>query len=53
MITRKPGQGIMIGADVQVVVTRVENGQVRLAVYAPKSVKLAKSTLAGRTEGGS
>lgn len=41
----------MIGEDIHVVVTRIENGQVRLGVYAPREIKVTKTEMAERHRG--
>lgn len=51
VITRRPSEGVMIGEDIHVVVTRIENGQVRLGVYAPREIKVTKTEMAERHRG--
>lgn len=48
VITRRQNEGIMLGEDLHVIVTKIGGGQVRLAVYAPRSVKISKSEVPGR-----
>ena len=48
IVTRKTGEGLAIGEDVHVIVNRIKDGQVRLAIYAPRSVPIQRSTLADR-----
>lgn len=52
VMTRRPGEGTMIGDDIHVVVTKIYNGQVRLAIYAPRDVKISKTEMAGRRSDG-
>lgn len=40
VITRRPGEAIIIGSDVAVIVTGIKGNQVRLSVNAPKSVRV-------------
>lgn len=47
-MTRKVGEGIMIGDEVHVVINKVRDGQVRLAICAPKSVRIKASAMASR-----
>ena len=51
VVTRRCGEGIQIGENVHVMVNRIKNGQVRLAIYAPKSVRIQRSSMAGRKRG--
>lgn len=51
VVTRRCGEGLLIGKNVHVIVNRVKDGQVRLAIYAPKSVEIARSSMAGRKKG--
>lgn len=38
VLTRKPNQGVRIGADVQVRILEISDGQVRLGIVAPRWV---------------
>ena len=40
VLTRKPEQSIMIGADVEITVLEVRGEQVRLGIRAPRSVAI-------------
>lgn len=40
----------MIGDDIHVFVNRMRDGQVRLAIYAPKAVPIRASSMASRPE---
>lgn len=42
VITRKPGERFRIGTDVEVVVTGVFDGKVRLGIIAPKNVNVLR-----------
>ena len=42
-ITRKPGEGIIIGDLAHVIVTQVGGGQARLVIRAPRSVLFTKT----------
>lgn len=42
ILTRRVGEMIAIGDDIQVVVLEVNGGQVRLGTVAPKSVKVMR-----------
>jgi len=45
VITRRRGQKIQIGRDIEVMVTKVFDGQVRLAIKAPPEVLIAREEL--------
>jgi len=45
VITRRRGQKIQIGRDIEVMVTKVFNGQVRLAIKAPPELLIAREEL--------
>lgn len=51
VVTRKPGEGIAIGENTHVIVNQIRGNQVRLAVYAPKSVSIVRSSMAARRKG--
>ena len=44
-ITRRPGEKVQIGRDIEVMVTYVRGDQVRLAIKAPPEVLIARSEL--------
>lgn len=45
VITRRRGQKVQIGRDIEVMVTKVLDGQVRLAIKAPPEVLIAREEL--------
>jgi carbon storage regulator len=45
VITRRRGQKVQIGRDIEVMVTKVFDGQVRLAIKAPPEVLIAREEL--------
>lgn len=45
VLTRKVGETIMIGDDIEVVLTRIERDCVRLAIKAPQSVRIFRNEL--------
>jgi carbon storage regulator len=45
VITRRRGQKVQIGRDIEVMVTRVFDGQVRLAIKAPPEVLISREEL--------
>jgi carbon storage regulator len=45
VITRKKGEAILIGEDIEVVVVKTEDGAVKLAINAPKNVTILRKEL--------
>jgi carbon storage regulator len=45
VLTRRPGQSIMIGEDIELVVVRIEGDRVVLGIEAPRSVRVVRSEL--------
>ena len=48
VVTRRTGDRILIGKDVEVVVTRIMDGQVRIAIQAPPDVPVVRKELLGK-----
>jgi carbon storage regulator len=42
VITRRKGEKIQIGPDIEVMVSRIEGGQVRLSIKAPETTKIIR-----------
>lgn len=42
VLTRKEGQRIVIGDSIEVVVKRISGGRVRLAIEAPREVRVVR-----------
>jgi len=45
VLTRRPGQGLRIGAEIELTVVRVSGGRVVLAVAAPPTVPVVRTEL--------
>jgi len=45
VITRKRGEKVQIGPDIEVMVTKVADGAVRLSIKAPATTKIVRSEL--------
>ena len=45
VLTRRVGEGIMIGADIRLHVVEVHRGRVRLGISAPSEVHVLRSEL--------
>lgn len=48
ILTRKPGEALMIGDDVTVTVLGVRGGQVRIGIVAPKETAVHREEVAER-----
>lgn len=48
VLTRRPGERIMIGNDIVVTVVGINGGQIRIAVEAPKDVRVDREEVAKR-----
>lgn len=51
VISRKRGQRVRIGPNIEVMVTRIEDGSVRLAIDAPKHITIVREELVARKDG--
>jgi carbon storage regulator len=40
VLTRRRGEGVVIGPDIRVVVLGIKNGQVRLGIEAPRTIEV-------------
>lgn len=45
VITRKKDESILIGNNIEIVVVKVDDGSVKLAINAPKDVKILRKEL--------
>lgn len=45
VLTRKPGQGIMIGDDVRITLVEVKGDTVRIGIDAPRTTKVYRQEL--------
>lgn len=45
VIGRKKGESILIGDNIEVTISKVEDGSVKLAISAPKSVTILRKEL--------
>jgi carbon storage regulator CsrA len=46
VLTRKPGEGVVLGGNVTLIVVGVKGGRVRLAIDAPKQIHILRGELA-------
>ena len=45
VITRKEGETLLIGDDIEVTVTKISDGSVKIAIDAPKDLKILRKEL--------
>jgi carbon storage regulator len=45
VITRKKGESILIGEDIEITVVKTEDGSVKLAISAPKNITILRKEL--------
>lgn len=45
VITRKNNESILIGDDIEIVVVKIDDGSVKLAINAPKDVTILRKEL--------
>ncbi|AJH01347.1 carbon storage regulator [Clostridium beijerinckii] len=45
IITRKKGESLMIGDDIEIVISKIDDGSVKVGIKAPKSVQILRKEL--------
>lgn len=50
VVTRRKGEAVMIGDDIEVTIVRVAGGTVRLAITAPSDVSIFRTELLETTD---
>ena len=45
VITRKKGESLLIGDDIEIEILKLDNGNVKLAINAPKSIRILRKEL--------
>jgi len=45
VVTRKSGEGIKIGDDVEITIVKIDDNSVKVSINAPKEVKILRSEL--------
>ncbi|GEQ20105.1 carbon storage regulator [Clostridium butyricum] len=50
IITRKKGESLMIGDDIEIVVSKIDDGSVKIGIKAPKDVSILRKELYEQVE---
>lgn len=45
IITRKKGQSLMIGDDIEITISRIDDGSVKIGINAPENVTILRKEL--------
>jgi len=45
IITRKKGESLMIGDDIEIVISKIDDGSVKIGIEAPKNVTILRKEL--------
>lgn len=45
VVTRKQGQGIKIGDDIEITIEKIDDNSVKVSINAPREVKILRSEL--------
>ncbi|WP_026888248.1 carbon storage regulator CsrA [Clostridium beijerinckii] len=45
IITRKKGESLMIGDDIEIVISKIDDGSVKIGIKAPKDVTILRKEL--------
>lgn len=45
IITRKKGESIMIGEDIELIISKIDDGSVKIGIKAPKDVSILRKEL--------
>ena len=51
VVSRRPGQSILIGRDIEVFVLEVDGMQVRVGINAPRAIRVLRRELLTQVEG--
>jgi carbon storage regulator len=50
IITRKKGESLMIGDDIEITITKIDDGSVKIGIKAPKNVNILRKELYEQVE---
>ena len=45
IITRKKGESLMIGDDIEIIISKIDDGSVKIGIKAPKDVRILRKEL--------
>ncbi|EHJ01512.1 carbon storage regulator, CsrA [Clostridium sp. DL-VIII] len=45
IITRKKGESLMIGDDIEIVISKIDDGSVKIGINAPKDVSILRKEI--------
>ncbi|WP_017211306.1 carbon storage regulator CsrA [Clostridium beijerinckii] len=45
IITRKKGESLMIGDDIEIVISKIDDGSVKIGIKAPKDITILRKEL--------
>lgn len=45
IITRKKGESLMIGDDIEIIISKIDDGSVKIGIKAPKDVEILRKEL--------
>lgn len=45
MLTRREGEKIMIGRDIEILIAKIGNGQIKIGIEAPKNVSVHREEI--------
>jgi carbon storage regulator len=50
IITRKKGESLMIGEDIEIIISKIDDGSVKIGIKAPKDVSILRKELYDEVE---
>jgi len=50
IITRKKGESLMIGEDIEITISKIEDGSVKIGIKAPRDVTILRKELYEQVE---
>ena len=45
VISRKKGESLLIGEDIEITIVKIENGTVKIAINAPREISILRTEL--------
>ncbi|MFW2487072.1 carbon storage regulator CsrA [Clostridium chromiireducens] len=45
IITRKKGESLMIGDDIEIIISKIDDGSVKVGIKAPKNIEILRKEL--------